>query len=88
MTWNLALTAIALVFIVATLLSVLGTSSKKVRSDHPIESYLLAGASLRRTSVISLLFFVVIWTERIFLSGLVGFYSWRVGIGRTGRMGS
>jgi Na+/proline symporter len=53
MSWNLALGAIACIFAISSLLSLF--SSKRAALDNPIEGYLLAGASLGRPSVVSLL---------------------------------
>jgi hypothetical protein len=56
MAWNLALAALGAVFVLAAVLSVLGTLSRtKATAPHTLEGYLLAGASLGRASVVSLL---------------------------------
>jgi hypothetical protein len=55
MAWNLAISALAIVFILAALLSGFGAFSKSAQSERALESYLLAGASLSRTSIVSLL---------------------------------
>jgi hypothetical protein len=53
MNWNIAVGSLASIFLLTTFLSIF--RSKARSSDHPIEGYLLAGASLGRPSVISLL---------------------------------
>src|SRR4051794_32558407 len=55
MTWELALYALLGVFVLAALLSLLGNFGISAQDVRPLESYLLAGGSLGRVSVINLL---------------------------------
>lgn len=71
MAWNLALAAIAFVFIVAALLAFI--SPRRQPSVGPLEGYLLAGGNLGRVSVINLLFSSSFGLNALFYQVWLGF---------------
>lgn len=73
MTWNLALGALAFVFGLVALLAFFSRRSNRGESDHPIKDYLLAGASLGRISVVSLLLSSSFGLNALFYQVWLGF---------------
>lgn len=73
MAWNLALGALASVVVLAALLALVSPASKREERDHPIENYLLAGGSLGRSSVVSLLLSSSFGLNSLFYQVWLGF---------------
>jgi hypothetical protein len=72
-TWNLALYAFASVFILAAFLSGAGIVARSIRNSQPIETYLLAGGSLKRVSIVSLLLSASFGLSSLFYQVWLGF---------------